>query len=77
MNQENKLEDNFEMRLTLDDKSHNSVESCNINLSNLSKNEIFILYSEDKIILKDIINEFQNRNLDLWKEYKLYQNKLT
>lgn len=73
------LESNFEMKLTLDENHLSNNQDKNIesiNLTNLSKDEIFILYSEDKIVLSDIIREFESRNLDLWKEYKIYQDRI-
>jgi hypothetical protein len=50
-------------KLTIDD---NKVE----NLSNYKSEQLINMYSDGKIELKEIIAEFEERNLDLWKEYR-------
>jgi hypothetical protein len=69
------LKEKFEINLVLNDNKTDSKTYESINLSKLSKEEIFNQYSQDKIILTDIIKEFETRRLDLWKEYKIYQSR--
>lgn len=50
-------------KLTIDDKKGQ-------NLSDYKSEELINMYSDGQIELKEIIAEFEKRNLDLWKEYR-------
>lgn len=61
------------INITFQDNSNsNETKENSIDFSSVDKIELLRMYINNIVSLKDIVNEFSKRNLDLWKEYKIH-----
>lgn len=69
-------EEKFNITFSSLENEIKEIEIKEIALESIHKHEILRMYIENEISLKSVITEYQKRDLDLWREYKIYTENI-